>query len=135
MKRSVVARILRATLRGLCGASTRFAQRSIRVNCASSNSLATVSSTDPTSNYSARSRQLPDYLGLTIETVSRNFTKLERDGVIEIMHGGSAWPIPCGRKLWPPLKFSAACLCRASLIGVKDLFVGFAILISDTKWR
>ena len=29
-----------------------------------------------------------DFLGPTIETVSRTFTKLERDGVIEIMPGG-----------------------------------------------
>jgi CRP/FNR family transcriptional regulator len=35
------------------------------------------------------SRQdIADYLGLTIETVSRTLTKLERHGAIEIVHGG-----------------------------------------------
>ena len=35
------------------------------------------------------SRQdIADYLGLTIETVCRTFTKLERHGAIEIIHGG-----------------------------------------------
>ncbi len=35
------------------------------------------------------SRQdIADYLGLTIETISRTFTRFERDGLIEILHGG-----------------------------------------------
>jgi CRP/FNR family transcriptional regulator, anaerobic regulatory protein len=33
-------------------------------------------------------QDIADYLGLTIETVSRTFTRLERDRVIEIMPGG-----------------------------------------------
>jgi len=33
-------------------------------------------------------RDIADYLGLTIETVSRTFTKLERDSVISVVAGG-----------------------------------------------
>jgi CRP/FNR family transcriptional regulator, anaerobic regulatory protein len=33
-------------------------------------------------------QDIADYLGLTIETVSRTLTKLERHGAIEIIHGG-----------------------------------------------
>ena len=39
-------------------------------------------------------QDIADYLGLTIETVSRTLTKLERDGLIEIVPGGVYLPDP-----------------------------------------
>jgi CRP/FNR family transcriptional regulator, anaerobic regulatory protein len=44
---------------------------------------------------------IADYLGLTIETVSRTFTKLERDGVIEISPGSVSLRDPARARLWP----------------------------------
>ncbi|MGY4622821.1 CRP-like cAMP-binding protein [Bradyrhizobium sp. USDA 4486] len=55
---------------------------------------------------SMRRQDIADYLGLTIETVSRTFTRLQRHGAIEIIQGGSACATRRASRLWPPPDFA-----------------------------